>query len=96
MWLWSRANEKRVRRGEKMWQAVKRCLHCSCQQVVDDMAVHIGQAEVAALVGVGQALVINAKQMKHRRLKVVDVNGSGREIAFVRIDRIAVRVGDVV
>ena len=38
------------------------------------LPVHVGQAEVAALVAVGQPLVIEAEQVQDRRLQVVDVD----------------------
>ena len=36
--------------------------------------MHVGEAELAALVGVGQALVIKAEAVEDRRLEVVRVN----------------------
>ena len=37
--------------------------------------MHVGETELAALVGVGQALVIEAEAVEDRRLEVVDING---------------------
>mgnify|MGYP000169805405 CR=1 FL=1 len=37
------------------------------------MAVHVGQAEVAAGVAVGEPFVVEAQQMQNRRVQVVDV-----------------------
>ena len=44
----------------------------SRQNLVDHSAMHVGQAEIAALEFVGQAFVVDAEQMPHRRLEVVD------------------------
>ena len=41
---------------------------------VDDAAVHVGQAEVAAAVAVRQLLVVEAQQVQDRRVQVVDVD----------------------
>ena len=36
--------------------------------------MHVGQPEVAAGVAVGQPLVVEAEQVQHRGVKIVDVN----------------------
>src|SRR5947207_12717123 len=46
----------------------------SCQNVADDVAVDVGEAEVAAGVAVGEALVVEAQKVQDRRLDVVDVD----------------------
>jgi hypothetical protein len=48
--------------------------------------VHVGQAEVAAGVVVGQTLVVEAQAVQDRGLQVVDVNGplGHVEAQFVR------------
>ncbi len=38
------------------------------------LAAHVGQAEIASLIAMSQLQVIEAKQVQHRRVKVVDVN----------------------
>ena len=38
------------------------------------LPVHVGQAEVAALEAVGQPLVVDAEQVQHRGVQVVDVD----------------------
>src|SRR5204863_305860 len=43
-----------------------------------------------------QAFVVDAHQVQDRRLQVVDVNGAGRERMLVRVDWMALVVGDVV
>ena len=48
------------------------------QHVLDDVSVHVGQAEVATLESVREALVVDAEQVQDRRLKVVDVHGGLR------------------
>src|SRR5215211_495547 len=47
----------------------------SRQQGLNHLAVHVGQAEVAALEAEGQLLVVDPKQVQQRRLEVVDVDG---------------------
>ena len=44
------------------------------QNLLHHLAVHVGQAVVAALEAVGQPLVIEAEQVQDRGLQVVDVD----------------------
>ena len=44
------------------------------KDVVDDLAVDVGQAEVTAGVAVGQAGVFAAQQVEHCGMQFVDVN----------------------
>jgi hypothetical protein len=44
------------------------------QHRLHHVAVHIGEAVVAALELVGEALVVNAGEVQHRRLEIVDVD----------------------
>ena len=62
------------------------------------MAVHVGQAVVAALELVRQLLVVDAEQVQDRRLEVVDVDGVlgdvvaevvGRAVGDARLDAAA-------
>src|SRR5262245_33039769 len=45
----------------------------SCQDVLYDVTMYIGQAEVAAAEAIGQLLVIQAEQMENGRMQVVEV-----------------------
>ena len=45
-------------------------------QRADDFSADIRQPEVAALIMIGQLAVIESQQVKDRRLKVVDMDGS--------------------
>src|SRR3954469_23036763 len=47
---------------------------CLSQDLPDYLAVHVGQAEVAAGVAVGELLVVEAHQVQDRRVQVVDVD----------------------
>ena len=50
--------------------------HMQCasgQDRLDSLAVDVGQPHVAAAPAVGQALVIHAQQVEHRRVQVVDL-----------------------
>ena len=58
---------------------------CSGDQVVDDAAVDVGQAEVAAGVAVGELRVVEAEQVQDGGVQVVDVDRvlDGLEAEFV-------------
>ena len=43
-------------------------------EAVDNVAVDVGEAEVAAAVAVGEALVIEAEEVEHGGLQIVDVD----------------------
>src|SRR5260221_11989188 len=64
-----------VRMAESSPVGVQACAGTSGQDVLHDVAVHVGQAEVAALEAVGEALVLDAQQVQHGRLEVVHVHG---------------------
>jgi hypothetical protein len=49
--------------------------HWSGENIANDPAVDIGQAEVAARVAVGEPGVVQPHQMQDRRVQVVHVNG---------------------
>ena len=57
-----------------------------CDDLVDDLPVHIGQAEIATGVPERQAFVVEAKQMQDGGVQIVHVNFAlNRSIAvFVR------------
>ena len=57
----------------------------SADEFFHDVAVHVGEAEVAAGEAIGQLLVIEAHQVQHGGVQVVDVDFlfHGREAAFV-------------
>ena len=42
---------------------------------MDDLALHVGEAEVSAVMMVGQAFMIPSHDMKDGGVEVVDVNG---------------------
>ena len=67
--------------------------------VVNYMAVDVGEAEVAALIAVGELAVIDAEKMKDGRIAVVDVHGSRHPFfifAGLRFEDVAVGIGNVV
>src|SRR5688572_14933920 len=43
-------------------------------EFADDAAMHVGQAEVAAGIAVGEPLVIEAQQVEHRGVQIMDVD----------------------
>ena len=61
------------------------------QKSLDDVAVDVGQAEVAALEAVRQPLVVQAQAVEQRRVEVVDVNGVADDVVAVVV---GVAVGD--
>ena len=46
----------------------------SSQDFLDDVPMHVGQAEVAAGVPIRQALVIEPEELEHRGMQVMDMN----------------------
>jgi hypothetical protein len=51
------------------------------EQLAHDMAVHVGQPALNAVVIKGQSFVIQPEQVQHRRVKVIDLDGPlGSEI----------------
>ena len=70
----------------------------SCDQIVDDMPVHICQAEIAPLVTIGQALMIDPQQMQDRGIQIVDVHRARRPFVLggLRLQRFTVCISDVV
>ncbi len=62
------------------------------------MSINISQAEVSALIPVGQFAVIDSEQVEDSGIAVVDVHGSRRPVLLLRFrtHRCAIRVGDVI
>src|SRR5258708_653187 len=59
------------------------CCRCRCrtesdrlagQNVLDDVAIHVGETEGPAVVAVGQLRVVQTQQVKDGRLQVVDAD----------------------
>jgi hypothetical protein len=80
------------------WYPEARTTWGSGDQVVHNMAVHVGEAEITTLMAVREALVIDAEQMQDRGIEVVDMHGARRPFVFVGLGlhRCAIGVGDVV
>src|SRR5690606_19729910 len=66
--------------------------------VVDDVAVDVRQPEVAALVTIREAAVIDAEEVEDRRVEIVDVHRprSPRLLRRLRHERLAIGIDDVV
>ena len=45
------------------------------EDLLHHLAMHVGQAEVAALVAIGQPRVVDAQQVQDRGVQVMDVDG---------------------
>ena len=57
----------------------------SSQDIANDLAADVGQAEVSSLVPEGQAAVVDSRRVEDRCMKVVDINpiAGGVEAEFV-------------
>ena len=55
------------------------------ENVMNDFAVHIGQAKVASLITISQLLMINSEQMKNGGLQVMHVDGVLHDVHAVVI-----------
>ena len=50
------------------------CCNGSRQQIVDDLAMHIGESEIATFEPIRQCFVVDPQQVHHRRLEVMHVH----------------------
>lgn len=50
-------------------------LRLLCQDVLNHVPMHIGQAEIATLIAVGESLVVESQLMQDRGLQIVDMHG---------------------
>src|SRR6185369_18019597 len=59
----------------------------SSKQTLDDLAVHIGQAKMAALKFEGQTFMIDAEQVQNRRLQIENADrvGDGVVAEIIRL-----------
>src|SRR5438093_8318862 len=60
------------------------------------MAIHVREAETAALVQIRESFVIDAEEMQDSRLQIVNVDRSRSKGAFVGIDGVAIGIGNVI
>jgi len=68
-----RANSPlQLARWQTGWQRC--CPRRSGEELLDEPAVDVGQAKVAALEAIRQPLVVEAEQVQQRRVQVVDVD----------------------
>ena len=58
--------------------------------------MHIRQTEIATLVAVGKAFVVNAQEVKNSGVEVVHVHGPGRPLVLGRLDGVSVGICDIV
>ncbi len=49
------------------------------------MAVDVGEAEVAALIAVGELSVVDSEEVKNGGVEIVDVNAAGGPAVLVRL-----------
>ena len=71
-----------------------RCKKNLGQQVFDDMAVHIREPEVTALILVGETFVVYAEQVHHGGVEVMDMHAICLDVVAVVV-RNSVRVSRV-
>ena len=55
------------------------------EDLVDDLAVHVGQPEVAAGVAIDQARVVDPHEVQDRGMIIVDVHGVGHDLDSVLV-----------
>ena len=67
-------NDCWIGQGQLIPQSPMAPTKCSRQNLPDHLAVHVGQAHVAAAEAVGQPLVVDAQQVQHRGVQVVDLD----------------------
>src|SRR3954452_18617545 len=73
----ARLEERSIPRRPRAWhlEGVRRSTsRLSGEDALDELAVDVGEAEVAALVAEGQALVVEAEAVQDGSLEVVDVD----------------------
>jgi len=63
-----------VRKWIRLWMRLHRWQGSLSQQFFDNVAMHVGQAKIAALKPVGQFFMIEAEQMKDRRVQIMHMN----------------------
>ena len=66
-----------------MWKTIETAILSqagSGEDLANDLAVYVGQPEVAAGVAVDQPGVVDAHQVQDRRVVVVDVHGVGDDV----------------
>ena len=74
--LGSKAGESR--QGDENAFCTRRQVWCSGQDLLDHLAVHVGQAALDAVVVVGQLLVVEAEQVQDGGVEVVDASPGSR------------------
>src|SRR5688572_30486310 len=78
-WAEEHGAQSRLVRRDQVWSRLKASRPFAerratlRQDLPHDAAVHVGQAEVAAGVAVGEPLVVQAQKMEDRGVQVVDV-----------------------
>src|SRR5437868_1158711 len=72
-----------------IFASTRRALCALRQDVLHNLAVHVGQAEMAALELVGQLEMVDAQAAKNRGLKVMHMDGIGDHVVAV-IVRLAI------
>lgn len=49
-------------------------LRCLRQQILHDMPMHVGEAEIATLKMIGELFVIESQQLQNRCLQIIDMD----------------------
>ena len=66
------------------------------QQILHNVSVDIGQAEIPTLVPIGELCMIDAELVQNGGLKIVNMDGSWGEFFDARIDYLPIGVDDIV
>src|SRR5437868_7127557 len=60
------------------------------------MPVHVCEPKAPALISIAQPLMVNPELVENCGLEIMDMDGAGYELAFLRMQNLAVGVGNVV
>lgn len=68
------------------------------EDILDDVTMNIGEAEIPALVAISEFPVIDAHQVENGGIEVMDMHGAGSPVFFswLRIESISIGVGDII
>src|SRR5215208_176446 len=71
-WATNSFRRQKPKRPEEKAKAKRRAI--SCEQFLNDFSMDIRQPKIPSLKAIRQLRVIEAKQMQHRRVQIVNVN----------------------
>ena len=63
------------------------------EEILDDMAMNVGETEVAALVSISKFSMVNPKQMQDRGIQVMNMHGILGPMMLIWLNDISITVG---